>query len=66
MRRSNYEILKKETQNLALVWKRVHGIAPKEVADKMDKAMLEWMVELTNCLALWIDKGETMSVGELI
>lgn len=66
MRRSNYEILKKETQNLALVWKRVHGIAPKEVADKMDKAMLEWMVELTNCLALWIDKGKTMSVGELI
>ena len=36
MRRSNYEILKKETQNLALVWKRVHGIAPKEVADNMD------------------------------
>lgn len=66
MRRSNYEILKKQTQNSALVWKMARGIAPKEVADKMDNAMLEWMVELTNCLALWIDKGETMSVGELI
>ena len=28
--------------------------------------MLDWMVELTNCLSIWIDKGEDMTVGELI
>lgn len=66
MKPTKYEILKKQTQNSALVWKNVHGIAPKEVADKMDTAMLEWMVGLTNCLSIWLDKGKTMSVGELI
>lgn len=66
MKPSKYEILKKQTLNATLVWKRVGGIAPKEVVDKMDKASLEWIVELTNCLSIWIDKGETMSIGELI
>ena len=66
MRRSKYEILKIQTRNSALVWKELRGIVDEEVADKMDNAMLEWMVELTNCLSIWIDKGENMSVGELI
>lgn len=66
MRRSKYEILKIKTSNSALVWKEVRGIVDSEVADKMDKAMLEWMVELTNCLSIWIDKGENMSDGEII
>lgn len=66
MRRTKYEILSIQTSNAALVWKEVRGIVDSQVADKMDNAMLEWIVELTNCLPIWIDKGENMSVGELI
>lgn len=66
MKRSKYEILKIQTKNYALVWKDVNGIADSQVANKMDTAMLDWIVELTNCLTIWIEKGQNMTVGELI
>lgn len=66
MKRSKYDIVKIQTKNSALIWKEVRGIVDKKVTDKMDEAMLNWMVELTNCLSIWIDKGENMSNGELI
>ena len=44
-RRSDYEILKIQTSNTALMWKASRGIAPDSVADKMDDAMLPWMSE---------------------
>ena len=66
MKRSRYEILKIQTSNSALVWKEIRGIVDSEVADKMDSAMLEWIVDLTNCLSIWLDKGDDMSIGELI
>ena len=61
MRRSDYEILQIQTNNMALVWKESRGIAPDSVADKLDDAMLKWMSELTDTLKIWIDKGSTMS-----
>lgn len=65
-RRSDYEILKIQTSNTALMWKESRGIAPDSVADKMDDAMLSWMAELTDTLKIWIDKGVSMTDGELI
>lgn len=66
MRRSDYEVLQLQTNNMALVWKESRGIAPDSVADKLDDAMLKWMSELTDTLKIWIDKGSTMTEGELI
>lgn len=66
MRRSNYEVLQIQTSNMALVWEKSRGIAPDSVADKLDSAMLIWMSELTDTLKIWIDKGSTMTDGELI
>ena len=48
MRRSDYEVLRLQTNNMALVWKESRGIAPDSVADKLDDAMLKWMSELTD------------------
>lgn len=65
-RRSDYDILRIQTNNTALIWKESRGIAPNCVADKMDDAMLFWMAELTDTLKIWIDKGISMKDGELI
>ena len=66
MIRSRYETLKIRTKNIVLIWKNVHGVADEKVADKMDKAMLNWIIELTDCLSIWIDKGESLTEGKLI
>ena len=66
MKRSDYEVLQIQTNNMALVWKESRGIAPDSVADKLDDAMLKWMAELTDTLKIWIDKGSAMTDGELI
>lgn len=65
-RKNKYDILKRETGNMAVLWKNSRGIAPDTVADKLDDAMLSWMVELTDTLKIWIDKGIFMTDGELI
>ena len=64
--KSKYEILRNITNNQALIWKKTHGIAPDKVEIKMDAAMLKWLVELTDCLNIWIEKGLQMTEGELI
>ena len=48
------------------LWKKSWGIAPPSVSGKLDKAMLDWNLELTEALSIWIDKGLTMTKGELI
>lgn len=63
---SAYEILLRQTQNISLIWKDVHGIAPNNAASKLDIAMLDWQNELTKTLSIWIDKGLQMTDGELI
>lgn len=65
-RRSDYEILRIQTSNTAIMWKESRGVAPDSVADKMDDAMLSWMSELTDTLKIWIDKSVSMTDGELI
>ncbi len=65
-KRDNYDVLVTLTNNAALLQKEARGIAPNSVADKLDNAMLEWQSELTITLKIWIDKGLTMSTGELI
>ena len=42
-RRSDYDILRIQTSNTAIMWKESRGVAPDSVADKMDDAMLSWM-----------------------
>lgn len=65
-KRERYDVLVILTNNAALLWKEARGIAPDSVADKLDNAMLEWQSELTKTLKIWIDKGLTMTTGELI
>ena len=65
-RRSSFDILTIQTNNTALIWKDVHGIAPDNAAKKLDIAMLDWQSELTKTLKIWVDKGLDMTVGELI
>ena len=65
-RRSDYDILRIQTSNTAIMWKESRGVAPDSVADKMDDAMLSWMSELTDTLKIWIYKGIFMTDGELI
>lgn len=64
--KNKYEVLKIITKNQTLIWQDVHGIAPDKVAIKMDDAMLRWLVDLTDCLNIWIKKGQQMTEGELI
>lgn len=66
MKRQKFDALRAKTNNVALIWHNVHGFADKDAALKMDKAMLTWLCELTDALKIWIDKGLTMSTGELI
>ena len=65
-RRSSFDILTIQTNNVSLLWKNVHGIAPDNAAKKLDIAMLDGQSELTKTLKIWIDKGLDMTVGELI
>ena len=66
MDKDNYQLIKNITTNATLLWKVARGFAPDDVADILDDAKLDWMLELTNTLELWIDKGESMSEGELL
>ncbi|MDK2992522.1 MAG: hypothetical protein PWP48_1755 [Clostridiales bacterium] len=65
-KRKQYEVLVILTNNAALIWKEVRGTAPDSAADKLDDVMLEWQSELTKTLKIWIDKGLSMTTGELI
>ena len=66
MQYTKFEILKIKTKNTELLWKNAHGFAPKCAALKLDAAMLNWQSELTNTLEIWIEKGLSMTTGELI
>ena len=66
MNYTNYDIIKIRTRNNEVLWSDIHGIAPAETASIMDKAMLNWLTELTNALEIWINKGEDMTIGELL
>ncbi|MEA4948243.1 MAG: hypothetical protein VB068_01125 [Petrimonas sp.] len=65
-KRERFDVLTIITDNQALLWKEARGIAPDVTADKLDDAMLEWQSELTKTLKIWIDKGLSMTNGELI
>ncbi len=66
MKRSKFDVLKIKTNNVSLIWKDIHGIAPEAAARKIDNAMLDWQNELTKTLEIWVSKGLTMTDGELI
>jgi len=47
-------------------WKDPYGYAPNSAAKKLTNAMLPWIIELTECLRIWVDKDIMMTDGELI
>ena len=49
-----------------LIWKESNGIAPKKVTVKMNKAMLDWVKDLTDCLKIWIDKKDFLIEFKII
>lgn len=63
---TNYEIIRIRTKNNEILWEDIHGITTEDTANIMDKAMLNWLTELTNTLEIWIQKGENMTTGELL
>ena len=65
-KKNRFDVLDILTNNTALIWKKARGTAADSVADKLDKAMLDWQGDLTRTLRIWIDKGLTMTNGELI
>ena len=62
----NYENLIRDTSNTCLIWKCSRGFAPDKAADLLDEAQLNWIEELTCTLKIWVDKGVSMTDGELI
>lgn len=63
---NQYDQIVELTKNTISTWSNSRGIAINEVADRMDQAQLQWLDELTVALKIWIDKGDTMTDGELI
>lgn len=63
---TKYEEIKIRTKNNEILWNNIHGIATEDTANIMDKAMLNWLTELTNTLEIWINKGLNLTTGELI
>lgn len=60
-----YEI-KSFTRKVVLDWKNHKGWAPKSASLRLDKAMFDWIIELTDCLSIWESKGDQLTDGELI
>lgn len=63
---SKLDILKKETSQTMEIWNKSKGFVDDTVFKKIDSAMLNWIVELTDSLSIWCDKGNKMTTGELI
>ncbi|EDN7351013.1 hypothetical protein F3286_00060 [Listeria monocytogenes] len=47
-------------------WDNSSGWAPESVSLKLNDAMLDWMIELTDCLSIWTTKEDLLTEGELI
>lgn len=47
-------------------WKNHNGYAPVEASTKLNRVMLDWIIELTKTLEIWETKGNSMTDGELI
>jgi len=58
--------IKTFTDKIVADWKNHDGWAPKSVSLKLDKAMFDWIIDLTDCLGIWVDKRKHLSDGELI
>lgn len=61
-----YKKIKLLTENTIEFWKNNNIVIDVDGRRILDKSMLEWMIDLTNTLSIWINKGEKMSDGELI
>ncbi len=47
-------------------WQDLRGWAPESVANLLEVARLDWLIDLTYCLKIWIDKGGPLTQGELL
>ena len=54
------------TNKIMSKWMDIGGIAPDSVVDKLDNARLDWIIQLTDCLEIWTDRGGRLSEGELL
>ena len=46
-------------------WSKAHGWAPISAAELLESSMLNWQVDLSECLLIWTSK-ENLTEGELI
>ncbi|MDO5432954.1 hypothetical protein [Eubacterium sp.] len=61
-----YDIIKQNTHKILGDWKEYCLLAPTKTQEIISKARLDWVIELTDCLGIWLEKGKTMNEGELI
>lgn len=47
-------------------WENPFGWAPDSAAQKIHVAMKSWIVQMTDCLQIWEQKGVSLTEGELI
>ena len=62
----SYNLLLKETEEQVDLWKNAKGFLPDASVAKLKNVMFDRLFELTKCLSIWIEKGNSMSMGELV
>lgn len=54
------------TKEHLVAWKNARGYAPVDVANKIDKIMIDWIISLTEYLKIWDKNIGNLTIGEII
>lgn len=65
-KRSAFEQTSIKTKNTMLLFKESRGFVPRIATEALDEVPVDWIVDLTDTLKIWLKKGATMTGGELI
>ena len=64
---TDFERLQAHSNHVFTFWQSgAWGWAPPDASKKLEVAKLDWMMDLTNSLVIWLDKNIDMTNGELI
>ena len=59
-------VIREKTNKTMTEWKEVYGFAPKDVAEILNEVRLDWIIQLTDCLEIWVNKELILNEGELL
>ena len=60
------EEIRKSKEMLSFWKNNAQGWAPGETTEKFERARLDLLIDLTDCLTMWYDIGEKMTQGQII